>query len=1290
MSKNLNKKQSEAFDHLQNGRNRLALSLTEELIKERPQDSEAAISYAWALMENGNAAKALEYANMAVELKNYSVKAKLYRGYILMRLSIFEGALNDFDISIDSQIKNLAWSYHNKAKTLAGMGKYQEALDSINKAIYFDDNSDLKKCKIWYEKAEEIAKGKIKINTKLYKQLITEAEEAFEMKEYWFSLLLSGVLIQSKKLAVRKLDAYMLELESLYKLFQFRPALTRAEEVRDEVFDHKNFEKLYSSLKKILNEQPDKNTLANDSVPEEPEEKPVKSLNSNAKYYPGDYLEAFSIKMFSVAEDKKSGKRNYYSSFDTSTLMAIGVEMVFINQYFKMKTRSFKGTAIWYLNDRQINKAPFLLKVDKEWDSLVYAETLSIKENEKWDTGQAKVEIFIEGEKVCEKNFILSDEIVYEEKEKLPSSSSSFSFSDKPDKDTNIQIKEAEIKSLDELVAELDSFTGLENIKKGIKDFITYLEFINERKKAGFIANDKIAINTVFLGNPGTGKTTIARIMGNILNQMGILKRGHVVEVDRAAMVGQYVGETAQKTDKLIEEAMDGVLFIDEAYTLIKKGGGQDFGQEAVDILLKRMEDKKGEFTVIAAGYPDEMNSFLNSNPGLRSRFTHSFTFEDYTPDELFTIISQNAENEEFKFDSESGDLIKKHFMQLYRNRDQTFGNARLARKVFEDLKINLSKRYLELKDEDRTKEAMTTFTAEDIHTVFETNSNKTVLLPVNEEVLAEATKELNSLTGLSSVKIEVNNIIKLARYYIERGEDASNKFNSHILFLGNPGTGKTTVARIISKIFAALGILPKGHLVETDRQGLVAGYVGQTAEKTSMLIDKALGGTLFIDEAYALVKGNDSNDFGKEAIDTLLKRMEDDRGKFIVIAAGYTDEMNQFIRSNPGMQSRFNRTITFEDYSPEELFSILELSLTSKNLLVSESAAKKIKMYFQFIYKDRDKNFGNARIVRNMLADAQHKHLLRMAEIKPDQRTEEMEKTIISEDIEVLSSGDFTSFLTNTESDSLENYLTRLDEITGIKKTKEKIKATIKSLQVSQLRKSRGLKVIDKNLNTLFLGNPGSGKKTLASILGKIYKSLNVLEKGHVVYATRTDLVAGYPGQTAVKTEEYIQKATGGILYIENAQEILFNKEDYGYEAFKTITEKLNKNQNKFMVILAGQPHQMKEIVESNQEIRQSFNSYYYFEDLSPRELLEITNLIAKENGYNLDEGALQSALEIFNCLYSERKANFTNARLAKKLLYTAIGNQEERIAGFSEFSDDELMTINFEDVSKISPDLI
>ena len=227
---------------------------------------------------------------------------------------------------------------------------------------------------------------------------------------------------------------------------------------------------------------------------------------------------------------------------------------------------------------------------------------------------------------------------------------------------------------------------------------------------------------------------------------------------------------------------------------------------------------------------------------------------------------------------------------------------------------------------------------------------------------------ELDSLIGLASVKKEVQtltNFIKIQQKRAEQGLKSSS-VSYHCVFTGNPGTGKTTVARIVADIYKELGVLKKGHLVETDRAGLVAEYVGQTAVKTNKIIDSALDGVLFIDEAYSLVGGGES-DYGKEAVATLLKRMEDDRERLVVILAGYTKDMKQFIDSNPGLQSRFNRYIEFPDYTPDELYQIFALSLKKYDYHVTDDAKVALQHFFEDAVAHKDANFGNGRFVRNI-----------------------------------------------------------------------------------------------------------------------------------------------------------------------------------------------------------------------------------------------------------------------------------------------------------------------------------
>lgn len=272
------------------------------------------------------------------------------------------------------------------------------------------------------------------------------------------------------------------------------------------------------------------------------------------------------------------------------------------------------------------------------------------------------------------------------------------------------------------------------------------------------------------------------------------------------------------------------------------------------------------------------------------------------------------------------------------------------------------------------------------------------------EELLEKSLAELNSLTGMTGIKKNVDELVKLVRFYQETGKDVLNKFSLHSVFMGNPGTGKTTVARILASIYKGLGILEKGHLVEVDREGLVAGYVGQTAIKTNEKIEDALGGILFIDEAYSLSQGKGSQyDFGGEAIEIILKRMEDKRGQFGVIVAGYPENMHQFISSNPGLKSRFDSYFNFEDYSPDEMFAIAISIFKKEETMPDQASQSHLKEYFNFLYANRDRFFGNARTVRQVVTEAVKNQNLRLASMKKEERTKEMLETVIFEDVKVF-----------------------------------------------------------------------------------------------------------------------------------------------------------------------------------------------------------------------------------------------------------------------------------------------
>ena len=245
------------------------------------------------------------------------------------------------------------------------------------------------------------------------------------------------------------------------------------------------------------------------------------------------------------------------------------------------------------------------------------------------------------------------------------------------------ELQPPRVETLEQVMAELDDLVGMQNIKDSVRTLTNFLKVQQVRKERG-LAQTSVSLHAVFGGPPGTGKTTIARLIGRIYKSLGFLSKGHLVETDRAGMVAGYVGQTAKKVDDLVNSALDGVLFIDEAYALSPPGAGNDFGKEAIDTLLKRMEDYRDRFVVIVAGYTDEMNHFIESNPGLKSRFNRYFYFADYPPDDLLAIFNKLCSKSNFKPTPEAQTALRQMFEQLYGSRDRTFGNGRLVRNLFE------------------------------------------------------------------------------------------------------------------------------------------------------------------------------------------------------------------------------------------------------------------------------------------------------------------------------------------------------------------------------------------------------------------------------------------------------------------------------------------------------------------------------------------------------------------------------------------------------------------------------
>ena len=812
-------------------------------------------------------------------------------------------------------------------------------------------------------------------------------------------------------------------------------------------------------------------------------------------------------------------------------------------------------------------------------------------------------------------------------------------------------LKNFNVMEIEEARKELDQVIGLAKVKEYVLNLENNYKVQQMREGRGLRKSD-VSMHMIFVGNPGTGKTTIARIVAKYLKAIGVLSSGHLCEVTRADLVGQYAGHTAVKTTDVIKGAIGGVLFIDEAYSL-SRGKEDTFGLEAIDALVKGMEDYRDDLVVILAGYEDEMQEFLKANSGLRSRFPNVVHFEDYNTDEMCKIAEVTAASKGYKISDLCDEGLRHTFDKHQIKGKNDSGNGRLVRNIIEEAILKQSQRI-----------------------VLNPKDNMELLIPADfgfdKIVEFDLEKSLAEVIGMENVKklIRTQYTILQANKKRKNANIAVDTTQSlNMIFAGNPGTGKTTMARIVAEMLHSMDMLKSGQLIETDKAGLVAGYVGQTAQKTEEVFKSALGGVLFIDEAYAIT--NDGSGFGRECIDTLVKLIEDYRGEIVVILAGYSKEMKEFMKANSGLESRFPLFIEFPDYSSEELFEIGKRMISARGFMMESDAEELFKEEIDGLKKHASVNSGNGRMVRNFIEDIIRRQSSRIAEAD-----------VTGSDLTRIIASDVKAEVNSSANYDLEQ---ELSKVIGLESVKKYIRSLNARLKMQTERKRAGLKTDNtQTMHMIFAGNPGTGKTMMARTVAEVLYNMNVIQSNKLIETDRAGLVAGYVGQTAIKTRQVIETALGGVLFIDEAYSLAQGGEnDFGQEAIDTLVKMMDDNRDKLVVILAGYSEDMNNLLSKNAGLESRFANIIEFPDYTTDELMKIAEKMYSEQGYVLDEEGRELLREKLDKARQNEK--FGNGRYVRNVFEKSLNSQALRLSGESNLSKESLVTITKDDLQEV-----
>ncbi|MEG2555881.1 MAG: AAA family ATPase [Odoribacter sp.] len=803
------------------------------------------------------------------------------------------------------------------------------------------------------------------------------------------------------------------------------------------------------------------------------------------------------------------------------------------------------------------------------------------------------------------------------------------------------------VKDKEEILDRLYRLVALRKVKEEITQICDYAEFIQLRRENGF-GDHFPAMHLLFTGNAGTGKSTVAEMLGELYQQMGVLENGKVNHYGRQELVRDGVAAEEKLVRQALKNSAGGILFVDQVGDLFHPEDPNDRGVVALSILFSVLTRETPEVLVILADEVQEMNMLIDALPDLKKIFSRHLYFEDYSPEELMEITRCKLEKLQFRFTPSAEEKFYKQLTVVSREKDAHFMNGHYIDEQLESVAMRMSGRLMANRNGKYKKEDLMLMVDEDIVALQESNPEKSL-------------EKLKAMVGLGQLKQSILQHLNYVYFIKERQKlgftDVMPPLN--MIFSGNPGTGKMSVAKMMGEIYHSVGVLARPNIVIQDAR-ILNGEGGLTPQQgVAALMDAALGGILYLEYADVLPQ----SEYGLALFEALLSELSmEECGETVVILGGFPDRIEKMLETNPTLKNYFLYTFHFNDYAPDELMEIAVNKLKEKNYVFHPKAKEVFKELIHKAYENRDKTFGNALLMEKIVEMSIRNMSERTMNIRKERELTRQEMTTIRKEDIPVHIFELPKFERDVfDEEAIQEALSELDHLVGQMGMKKQIRDFV---ELARHYSRNGIKLSTRmSLQWCFTGNSAMGKGTVARLIARLYKAMGIINTGKVLNFKVEKMIGLMEEEAQRSIGEALLHSNGGILLFDEDSPRLNEAVGLRERVRAILMNQMAERPGSYIIIYA-EPKPALATLNSDVEHLSELVNILEFQDYTKEELMVILKRRLEKEQMKLTATARQYMTTFIDSLVSTEERTHASSRLMRIVADLIVRNCLQRIA--------------------------